>query len=342
MQEIKIKNYTSDNFFKELNSYLRGTIEEKWGEHILTFSNTIGSGTIKMIDFDWGVKLIDFDVNFNKDIKLTHDTGNETPIEFIFISEGNLRYMQDVESEEVYLERYQNIIISPKMRSKKTFVFPKKVNVRVNFIQVSKKQYAKKKNNNLDYLNDVLSSVFKEETYNLPYSHYGNFNLEIEDHLKKIRSLDGQGAVRTLNIEGRLNIILAMQILEQHKFENNSTLPESLTKANIKKLHQLAGYVLDNIAEPLTIAALTSESGLSAKKLQSGFKMLYGKTVNEYIKNLKLEISRDYLKNTEYSVSEIVYRVGIKSRSYFSKIFSEHYGVLPTEYRAQLKGKLKS
>lgn len=342
MKELKIENYGTEDFFRILNTYLDGNIEEKWGEVVLTFSNKLGKGNIRMIDFDWGIKLIDYDVKLKEGLKLTHISGNVTPLEFIFISEGNLGYQQDLESDEVSLERYQNIIVSPKKQSKKTLVFPKDVSVKANVIQISKKQYAKKKNNNLDYLNDVLNAVFKEDPKSLPYSHYGNYNLEIEDHLRKIRSLDSQGAVRTLNIEGRLNIILAMQILEQHKFQNNTTLPESLTRADIGRIHTLADFIFQNISEPLTISLLTNESGLNAKKLQTGFKMLYGKTVNEYIKNLKLEISRDYLKNTDHSVSEIVYKVGIKSRSYFSKIFFERYGVLPTGYRAKLAGKIKS
>ncbi|UWX54441.1 helix-turn-helix transcriptional regulator [Maribacter litopenaei] len=82
---------------------------------------------------------------------------------------------------------------------------------------------------------------------------------------------------------------------------------------------------------------LSRKSGLSPKKLQLGFKLLYSKTVNEYVRQLKLEVSRDYLKNTDLTISEIVYLIGIKSRSYFSKIFSEAYGILPTEYRRHLK-----
>ncbi len=341
MQEIRIENQSVDSLLDELNVILRGTLEEKWGERTLTFDNELGKGIIRSISFDWGVSLIDYDVNFNQDLKLVHITNGDTPVEFIFITEGNLHYIQDIEKESVTLERYQNIIISPKKKSKKTFIFPNRVNVKVNFIQILKKKYAKKKNNNLAYLGDVLSSIFKDDTVSLPFKHLGNYNLEIADYVKQIRSDTNEGMIKTLGIEGRLNVILAMQLLEHHKFENNMTLPESLAREDIKKVQRLAEYMVDNISGPLNIATLSSISGLSAKKLQIGFKVLYGKTVNEYSKTLKLEISRDYLKNTELSISEIVYKIGISSRSYFSKIFHETYGITPTEYRLKLLKRAK-
>ena len=128
-----------------------------------------------------------------------------------------------------------------------------------------------------------------------------------------------------------------MQILEHHNFENKKTLPDSLSASDIKKIHQLTSYIAENISEPITIKSLANMSGLGPKKLQLGFGLLYNKTINEYIRQLKLEIARDQLNNTNQTISEIVYQIGFKSRSYFSKIFSEHYGILPTEYRKKMK-----
>ena len=119
-------------------------------------------------------------------------------------------------------------------------------------------------------------------------------------------------------------------------------LSEAISKDDIAKIHKLTTYILDHISEDISITILCTESGLSPKKLQLGFKILFSKTVNEYIRQLKLEISRDYLKSTDLSVSEIVYSIGIKSRSYFSKIFYEAYDILPTDYRKHLRNKKSS
>lgn len=337
MQEIKIKNQSVDDLLNQLNQIFKGTITNKWGQSELSFDNSNGKGTIKTISFDWGVSLIDFDVKFSEEIKIVHEIDNNPPIEFIFISDGMLTYLQNDAAQELVLERFQNIIISPRKKSSKTFIFPKGIKVKLNSIQILKKQYAKKRHHNLNYLNEVLMSVFNEDAKNLPFKHLGSFNLKIADQVKEMNIAKAEGMAHTLGLEGRLNIILAMQLIEHHKFENDEILPESLTPSDIKKIHKLSEYIVDNISEPMTIGILTKESGLSSKKLQLGFRMLYAKSVNEYIKKMKLEISRDYLKNTDLTISEVVYRVGIRSRSYFSKIFSEYYGILPIEYRRKLK-----
>ena len=337
MQEIIVKNQHVDELLNQLNHFFKGTIKDNWGQKALTFDNDKGKGAIRTITFDWGISLIDFDVNFSDDIKIIYETDDTPPIEFVFISAGNLSYRHNGEPDIFNLERYQNIIVSPKKRSRKTFIFPKKVNVKVNFIQILKKQYAKKRHNNLRYLNEVLLSVFNEESLNLPYKHLGSYNLKIADQVSEMHADNNEGTAYALGLEGRLNIILAMQLMEHHKFETQDSLPESLSPTDIKKIHKLSEFIVDNISEPITIGLLSRESGLNAKKLQLGFRMLYSKSVNEYVKKMKLEISRDYLKNTNLTISEVVYLVGIRSRSYFSKIFSEHYGILPTEYRMKLK-----
>ena len=339
MREIQITSIKDEIILEQLNLCLEGTLNESWGERTLTFDNSLGKGVVRSISFDWGVSLLDCDVEFYEDVKIIFKTSSISPVEFIFISKGSFQYSEDNTEEFIDLEQYQNIIIAPKRYSKKTFVFPPNQEIKVNFIRILKKEYLKKKNNNVTHLNDLLLSIFNDDHAEIPYNHKGSFSLKIADQVKELNSVYDSGIIRTLSLEGRLYLILAMQLMEHHNFENDLSLPESLSKSDIKKIHQLSEFIVDNISNPISVSSLADNAGLSPKKLQLGFKVLYSKSVNEYVRQLKLEISRDYLKNTDLSVSEIVYAIGIKSRSYFSKIFFEAYGILPTEYRKQLNKK---
>lgn len=339
MQKIEIRSIDGAEILKQLNVFLEGDIKEQWGERILEFDNTYGKGVIRSIAFDWGVTLVDYNVHFYEDTKIIFSIENANPIEFIFISEGNLQYQNDSQESIYSFERYQNIIVSNKKLSKETYVFPNKITVKVNFIYVLPKEYVKRKNSNHSYLGNSLRSLFNEEEDALPYKHFGNYNLKIADQIKQLQESQSHdnGIIRTLSIEGQLNLIMAMQMLEHYNYENSIGLPESLCKEDIKRIHNLSGYIIDNISEPLSVNVLAAKAGMSPKKLQLGFKVLYSKSVNEYIRQLKLEISRDYIKNTNDSISEIVYKIGLKSRSYFSKIFFERYGILPTDYRKKVR-----
>ncbi|WP_062055372.1 helix-turn-helix domain-containing protein [Aquimarina longa] len=339
MQKIEINSIDCAKILEQLNIHLKGKLTNQWGEHVLEFDNQIGKGIVRSIAFDWGVSLVDYDVRFIQDTKIVFNIEKANPIGFIFISEGSLDYTNDTEEKPYTFERFQNIIISTKKFSKERYTFSKSVTIKVNFIYVLPIEYVKKKNNNLSYLSKSLFSAFNEEKARSPYKHYGNYNLKIADQIKQLHENYENGIVRTLSIEGQLNLIMAMQILEHNNYENNLVLPESLTKEDIKKIHNLSGYIIDNISEPLSVQSLAIKIGMNSKKLQLGFRVLYSKSVNEYTRQLKLEISRDYIKNSNDSISEIVYKIGFKSRSYFSKIFFERYGILPNDYRKKIKAK---
>jgi len=336
MQVIDIYDIKGTAVLEQLNTKIQGTVSEEWGEYVLEFNNDKGQGIIRSITFDWGVTLIDYDVNFNDDTKIIFHLDNSSPVEFIFVSEGELTYVNGSE-EESQLQRYQNIIITAQKGSQESYIFPKKVAIKVNFIYVVRKDYLEKKNNNIPTLNDSLKDTFGDTSASASFSHHGNFSLKIADQIKLLQESHEHGMIRTLSIEGQLNLIMAMQMLEHNNHEKGVAIPESLSRQDIKKIHDLSAYIVDNIEESLTVEVLSQRSGLSHRKLQLGFRVLYTKSVNEHVRQMKLEIARDLLMTSDKNVSEIVYAVGFKSRSYFSKVFSEYYGILPSDYRNKLK-----
>ncbi len=337
MKIIEIENTKALSIIEQLNESLNGKVTKKDGEEILEFKNDLGHGSIRNIAFDWGISLLDYDVYFYEDLKIIYKITEEAPIEFLFVSEGNLKYNSDESANFIELERFQNVIISNKENSRNVYIFPSKVNVKLNVIQVLSDEYSKKKNNNIGTIQETLLSVFQGDKNNLPYKHLGGYNLKIASIIKNLNNVEGSGIIKSLSIEGQLNLILALQISEHRKFINKETLPDSLSKNDIKNIHKTANYIVDNVSQYMSIKTLSSLSGLTPKKLQSGFKLLYSKSVNEYIRQIKLEIARDLIKNTDKSISEIVYSIGYRSRSYFSKIFHDKYNILPTDYRDAIK-----
>lgn len=344
MKTIEIIENEEQSIIEQLNNYIEGTIEESNGEELLRFENELGSGSIRNIRFDWGIALLDYEVKFNHDVKIIFSVEKgRNPIEFVFISEGSIAFSNSLDKEFTKLERFQNIIIGNDSETKSIYYFPNNERVRLNIIHVFAKEFMKKSNAQINSLEDSLLAIFNGEEENLPFKHIGNYNLKIADKIKALNKLKGSGVIKNLSIEGQLNLILAMQMLEHENFNKETPLPHSLSVRDIKKIHALTDFILDNISKTMTIQDLVSESGLSPKKLQAGFKLLYSQSINSYIRKIKLELSTDMLKNSDMTISEIVFAIGYKSRSYFSKIFSEYYDILPIEYRDHLKRvKLKS
>jgi len=343
MKELIIDSSKSDDMFTQAQTFLKGELKEDWGERVLNFNNAVGKGSLRTISFNWGVSLIDCDVKLTEETKIIFNTQDLAPIEFVFITKGYFGYSDNNTDSYTTLEQFQNTIISHKRNAKKNFLFPKNEHLKINFIRINRKEYLQKKNNNISQLNQLLVSLFNDSKGESAFQHGGSFSLRIADEIKLLNNVDANsGMLRSLSLEGRLYLILSLQLLEHKNFEENMNLPEAISKEDILKIHKLTTYILENISENISITSLSGESGLSPKKLQLGFKILFSKTVNEYVRALKLEISKDFLKNSDLSVSEIVYAIGIKSRSYFSKIFFEAYDILPTDYRKHIKNKNSS
>jgi AraC-like DNA-binding protein len=62
-------------------------------------------------------------------------------------------------------------------------------------------------------------------------------------------------------------------------------------------------------------------------------KFLTGDTATEFIRKIKLEKAKELLNTTDLTVSEISYKVGFSSPSYFTKCFKLHFGNIPKEFR---------
>ena len=54
-----------------------------------------------------------------------------------------------------------------------------------------------------------------------------------------------------------------------------------------------------------------------------------------YLIQRRLQISKDLLTQTDYSIAEIAASTGFASQSYFSQIFKKFTGISPNQYRKQ-------
>ena len=140
-----------------------------------------------------------------------------------------------------------------------------------------------------------------------------------------------------MQIEGLVYQILSKHIVQHDNVVNNKLPPTSLKKKELKIVRDLAQRIEGDVSIEYSLDNLSIESGLSQAKLQEGFKLLYTRTVAEYVRHARLEVARDYIRTTDMNISEIVYSIGLNSRSYFSKIFKSKYGLSPREFQKKVK-----
>ena len=101
----------------------------------------------------------------------------------------------------------------------------------------------------------------------------------------------------------------------------------------IDKVHSI---VIDNISdEKFGVHKLASQLELSLPQTLRKIKTATGKSVNQYIREIRLEKAAELIATSDFTMAEISYKVGFGSPSYFNKAFHKYYGISPGESKAQ-------
>ena len=97
----------------------------------------------------------------------------------------------------------------------------------------------------------------------------------------------------------------------------------------IEKLQNVLDKNLSN--SEFTSEDFASEIGMSRMQLHRKLKSLLGVTSTEFLRNERLKVAAELLKQGNGNISEIAYSVGFNDVSYFSKCFKEMYQCTPSE-----------
>ena len=335
--EINIEAETTEGIVKKIHKVIGGTTTERWGEHILTIDNDIAQGNIRFINFEWGVDLLEYDITFHKDIVLVMDASSFCPMRFLYCLQGYIGHRFEIDKNLKKIEQFQSVITSNKDGGTSYAYLPKDIKLEINVIQITRRKFLKKRLNDVSLLNDRLHEVFIDTDHENRFRFFGSVDLKLADKISALRNVKQKGMIRILLIEGLVYQILSMHILNHKREINNNHPNTSLLKRELKQIRKIAKKIQKDVSLPYNLEQLSEEYALSQAKLQEGFKLLYTRTVTEYIRHARLEAARDLLRNSDMNVSEVVYTIGFSSRSYFSKIFKNKYKISPSEFKHKIE-----
>lgn len=97
-----------------------------------------------------------------------------------------------------------------------------------------------------------------------------------------------------------------------------------------------------NFSKPLTISELAERFNLSIRSFNRRFKAATDMTPIQFLQNIRLEQSKELLKQSNLAVAEISEAVGYQDASYFTELFKKVNAMTPNEYRQLVRNKLFS
>lgn len=164
----------------------------------------------------------------------------------------------------------------------------------------------------------------------LPASEYDNWQaLDIDDCLVKPFTID--------LLLKRIRLILSDEANDSSSDSKEpANIAASLSTAEGDDLIVVEArrYVEENISRSdLSVEEMARELGMSRAHLYKKLVAGSGKTPIEFIRSIRLHRAVELLKDSRYNVSEVAYQVGFNNPKYFTKYFTDEFGMLPSVYR---------
>jgi len=105
------------------------------------------------------------------------------------------------------------------------------------------------------------------------------------------------------------------------------------SSSDIDAVIRVESKLLESIKESFpSVNELAKEAGMSASKLKTLFKKVYGKALFEYFQERRMLKAKTMLLSSHYSVKEAAFEFGFKNISNFTLAFKKQFGLLPHEF----------
>ena len=167
-------------------------------------------------------------------------------------------------------------------------------------------------------------------------------NLKIFQHFKNIiRENEETNQFYLDVILSELNLLLIelTRIMESDSNSKNVfTNNFSSIVRKVEIVQKVIEYIDDNITSgDITVDGIGKRFFLTASYLSRIFKLETGKTISQYKRDKRLEISKKMLIEDNLTVSEVSEKMNYCSIHYFSSEFKKKYGFPPSEYANKIK-----
>lgn len=306
---------------------------ESCGEYQIILPNSWGEGYIRGINFDGGMGILQYSCTFHEDLEIQFVVDLVHPLKYLFCLEGTLSHRFGDGEELHELDQFQNAIVASEKRSGHILTFKKNVFTDIYSLEIDRKKFKNKMLCAIQLSKHKLQKMFMDEKALDKFYYKGLYSLILSLLFQEIKEFEHNGLIKKIFLEGKAYQILAHQLIQYDDDDKLESSQNLLRKSEVKSILEAIAIIEDDLDSLGSVQSIAHRVGLNGNKIQDGFKSLYGLTVNGYIQKTRLEVAKNLLLKTDFSIQEIMQKVGWSSKSYFSKIFRETYHITPREFR---------
>lgn len=122
-----------------------------------------------------------------------------------------------------------------------------------------------------------------------------------------------------------------------YKILASSSFAHSTRNQESRRVTKVKQYINDHYSEQLRLDDLASMVGMSPSAFSRFFKMRTGKSLSDYLLDIRLGYAARMLVDSTKNISEICYESGFNNLSNFNRIFKAKRNITPRDFRALYK-----
>lgn len=183
----------------------------------------------------------------------------------------------------------------------------------------------------IEDIQKYMQKAHEESYYILKDLQIDSLQCELFDYFKDENTF--KDILKTIYLESKTTNLIHYTIEKVAKSLDNLML--NYDKNRVSSLQRAKEIIMQEYNSNLSIKEIAYKSAINECYLKKDFKEYYGMTILEMLQKRRLEVAKELLQK-DYSVKEVALNVGYKHTGYFSKLFSDHFGVSPSIYQKQI------
>jgi len=173
---------------------------------------------------------------------------------------------------------------------------------------------------------DSISKMLQHARHGLCFS---------QDAIMKVYSMLDTVSSETDSFEQMLDCLKILH--ELSRFEGRVLATSTFSKVprhhEYDRIERIQHYVHDHYSEPVTLQQIADMISMSPSACSRYFRTHTGRTLSEYVVDVRLGTAARALVDTNETISSICYKCGFNNLSNFNRVFKARRGMTPGDFR---------
>lgn len=327
--------YTTVNYTEFIEA-LASAMKVKAKGNYLSIPPTFGDGYFWAMNLPDGISVMISETVFKEDVLFQRGSGEDQY--FILMLNESLSYNQAVKVRELknaFFIHQNNLLLTTTLM-KPCFLLPADVRVRSVRIAFEKKHLLRFFDN--DTIDILISRYFLELLKN---KNAEPIDAEYRVVMNGLLKEYADHPLKTHFVQNRVMLLMERFIKKLLHKVTSGKQPSRLTEDEVGRLMRVEALLVKDFGSPPpTIDMLARFAAMSATKLKTDFKSLYGLPIYEYYQKNRMMYAKSLLLENKYAIKEVGNMVGYTNLGHFAGSFKKEFGILPSEIASSSNSEL--